>query len=143
MKTVNIYLIFDGQCEEAFNLYRSVIGGEFAGISRYKDAPEDPSKPVSPEYRERIMHIVLPISNETMLMGGDGGEGWTDRHITGNNFSVSISTDSKENADEIFNGLSKGGKVNMPMTSTFWGDYFGMLTDKFGVNWMVSHTINS
>lgn len=143
MKTANIYLIFDGQCEEAFNFYREVLGGEFAGISRYKDAPAEAKKPVSPAYSERIMHIALPVSNETMLMGGDGGEGWTDKHITGNNFSVSISTDSKESADEIFKGLSKGGKVNIPMTSTFWGDYFGMLTDKFGINWMMSYNQNS
>ena len=86
------------------------------------------------------MHVSLPISKETMLMGSDAGGEWASSITQGNNFAVSIGTDeSKEEADRLFNGLSAGGKVTMPMADTFWGDYFGMFTDKFGINWMVSY----
>jgi len=84
------------------------------------------------------MHVSLPISKETMLMGSDVGGEWTPHFSAGNNFSISINTDSKNEADRLFNGLSAGGMVTMAMNKTFWGDYFGMFTDKFGINWMVS-----
>jgi PhnB protein len=138
MTTVNIYLIFDGNCEEAFNFYKSVFGGEFPFIGRYKDMPPVEGKTVSSESGEKIMHIALPISKETMLMGSDKGGEWASSFSQGNNFSISINTDSKEEADRLFSGLSAGGKVTMPMENTFWGDYFGMFADKFGINWMVS-----
>lgn len=138
MTTVNVYLTFNGNCEEAFNFYKSVFGGEFPYIGRFKDMPAEGGKPVPPEDGEKIMHVSLPISKETMLMGSDTGGEWASNYTSGNNFSISINTDSKENADRLFNGLSSGGQVTMPMNSTFWGDYFGMFTDKFGINWMVS-----
>ena len=84
------------------------------------------------------MHISLPVSKETMLMGSDVGGEWTSSFKQGNNFNICISPDTKDDADRIFNELSKGGNVQMPMNNTFWGDYFGMFTDKFGINWMVS-----
>lgn len=90
------------------------------------------------EEGERIMHVSLPISKETMLMGSDTGGEWSKDYKQGNNFSVSITAFSKEEADRIFNVLGKGGRITMPMEKTFWGDYFGMLTDKFGINWMMS-----
>jgi PhnB protein len=138
MTTVNIYLNFNGNCEEAFNFYKSVFGGEFPYIGRYKDMPPSEGKTLSAEEGDKIMHVALPISKETMLMGSDTGGEWASSFSQGNNFSISINTDSKEEADRLFNGLSAGGKVTMPMENTFWGDYFGMFTDKFGINWMVS-----
>ena len=138
MTTVNVYLTFNGNCLEAFNFYKSVFGGEFPYVGYYKDMPTDGGKPVAPEDAEKIMHISLPISHETMLMGSDTGGEWASSFAQGNNFSLSINTDSKESADRLFNGLSANGKVTMPMASTFWGDYFGMFTDQFGINWMVS-----
>ena len=90
------------------------------------------------EMKDQIMHVSLPISQETVLMGSDTGGEWAASHVQGNNFSISISTDSKAKADNFFNELSAGGEVKMPMEQTFWGDYFGMLTDKFGINWMIS-----
>jgi PhnB protein len=138
MTTVNIYLTFNGNCLEVFNFYKSVFGGEFAYTGYYKDMPADEAKPVSPEDAEKIMHISLPVSQETVLMGSDTGGEWASHYAPGNNFSISINTDSKESADRLFSGLSAGGQVTMPMASTFWGDYFGMFTDKFGINWMVS-----
>jgi len=138
MTTVNVYLTFNGNCLEAFNFYKSVFGGEFPYVGYYKDMPTDGGKPVATEDADKIMHISLPISQETMLMGSDTGGEWASSFAQGNNFSLSINTDSKESADHLFNGLSAGGRVTMPMASTFWGDYFGMFTDQFGINWMIS-----
>ena len=138
MTTVNIYLTFEGNCEEAFNFYRSVFGGDFPYVGRYKDIPMENGKTVAPEDAEKIMHMSLPISKETVLMGSDTGGEWAASYKHGNNFSISINTDSKENADKFFHELSEGGKVSMPMQNTFWGDYFGSFSDKFGINWMVT-----
>jgi PhnB protein len=141
MASVNVYLNFDGNCEEAFNFYRSVFGGEFPYIGRFKDMPAEEGKPgVRKEQENHIMHVSLPISKETMLMGSDVGGEWTSYYKQGNNFAVSITADSKEEADRLFNGLSAGGQVTMPLNTTFWGDYFGMFTDKFGINWMMSYS---
>jgi len=104
--------------------------------------PAEGGNPVPAEYAEKIMHISLPVSMETMIMGSDTGGEWSTGFSAGNNFSISITTDSKENADKYFYGLSEGGQVTMPINKTFWGDYFGMFTDKFGINWMVSFNEN-
>lgn len=138
MTLVNVYLTFNGNCEEAFNFYKSVFGGEFPYLGRYKDMPPEEGKKTDSKDAEKIMHVSLPISKETMLMGSDTGGEWASNYSQGNNFAVSISTDNKDEADRLFNGLSAGGSVTMPMNKTFWGDYFGMFTDKFGINWMVS-----
>ena len=138
MTTVNVYLTFNGNCEAAFNFYKSVFGGDFPYAGRFKDMPADGGKPMSPEDSEKIMHISLPISAETVLMGSDTGGEWASSYRQGNNFSISINTDSKESADRLFKGLSEGGTITMPLANTFWGDYFGMFTDKFGINWMLS-----
>lgn len=138
MAIVNVYLTFNGNCEEAFGFYRSVFGGDFGYVGRYKDMPPQEGKPVDPKDADKIMHVSLPISKETMLMGSDTGGEWASNFSEGNNFSISIGADSKAEADKLFNGLSAGGRVTMPMNQTFWGDYFGMFTDKFGINWMVS-----
>jgi PhnB protein len=143
MAQVNVYLNFDGNCEEAFNFYKSVFGGEFSYVGKFKDMPPSEGNAMAaPADAEKIMHIGLPISKETALMGSDVGGEWAPSFKAGNNFSISINADSKEEADRLFNGLSAGGQVTMPMNKTFWGDYFGMLTDKFGVNWMMSFNEN-
>ena len=141
MATVNVYLSFNGNCEEAFNFYKSAFGGEFPYVGRFKDMPADDGEPVDEEYGEKIMHISLPISNETVLMGSDVGGEWSPQFVQGNNFSLSIGADSKEEAERLFGELSAGGQVVMPLNTTFWGEYFGMFTDKFGINWMVSHRV--
>lgn len=140
MTTVNVYLNFNGNCEDAFNFYKSVFGGEFSYVGRFKDIPsQEGMPPVPKEMGDKIMHVSLPISKETVIMGSDTGGEWAPSFLQGNNFSISINTDSKEEVDRFFNGLSEGGQVTMPLANTFWGDYFGMFTDKFGVNWMVSY----
>ncbi|MBU8882546.1 VOC family protein [Flavobacteriaceae bacterium JJC] len=139
MAQVNAYLTFDGNCEEAFNFYKSVFGGEFPMIGKFGDMPpQEGMPPMSEEIKNRVMHVTLPISQETILMGSDTMPGMHD-HKAGNNISLSINTDSKEEAERLFNGLSEGGNVTMPLADTFWGAYFGMWTDKFGINWMVNY----
>ena len=138
MPVVNVYLTFNGNCEEAFNFYKSVFGGEFAYMGRFSEMPADSGPKMSEEDANRIMHVSLPVSKETMLMGSDTGGEWASSFKQGNNFAVSVSANSKEEADRLFEGLSAGGQVTMPMAQTFWGDYFGMWTDRFGVNWMMS-----
>ena len=139
MATINAYLTFDGTCEEAFNFYKSVFGGDFPMVGKFGDMPpQEGMPPISDAVKNRIMHMSLPISAETVLMGSDTMPGIHD-HQVGNNISLSINTDSREEADLIFTGLSAGGKVSMPLADTFWGAYFGMWTDKFGINWMVNY----
>ncbi len=136
MATINPYLNFNGNAEEVFNFYKSVFGGEFAMIMRYKDAP--PEHQMGETDGEKIMHMALPIGEHTILMGSDWPESYG-KPIEGTNVSISISAETKEHADKVFNGLSAGGQVVMPMENTFWGSYFGMFNDKFGIHWMVSY----
>ena len=114
------------------------MGGEFAHVGKFKDMPDDPRYPVAVEDKERIMHISYVINENASLMGSDTGGEWAKGFTQGNNFSISINAESREEADKIFNGLSIGGKVIIPMNKTFWESYFGMFTDKFGIQWMVS-----
>ena len=142
MATVNVYLQFEGNCEEAFNFYKKVFGGEFSYIARYTDMPaQEDVPPVREEDKNKILHISLPLSEETSIMGSDHLESWGAPLVTGNNFSLSVDVDSRQEADRIFNELSKDGNVTMHMDKTFWGAYFGSFTDKFGINWMVSSEI--
>jgi PhnB protein len=139
--SVNPYLVFNGNCEEAFLFYKSVFEGEFQYIGKFKDMPAESGCPeISEKDANRVMHVSLPIGN-TILMGSDCNDQSGDVTF-GNNFSVSINVESKEEADRIFNGLSAEGSIFMPMGNTFWGSYFGMFTDKFGVNWMVNFDVN-
>ncbi|XZF13333.1 VOC family protein [Chitinophagaceae bacterium MMS25-I14] len=140
MATVNIYLTFNGNCKEAFDFYKSVFGGEYPYIGTFGDMPpQEGMPPVSEADKNKIMHVSLPISKETMLMGSDTGGEWATNYKEGNNFSISVNALSREEADKLFGGLSSGGQVTMPMADAFWGAYFGMFTDKFGINWMVNY----
>lgn len=136
MATINPYIHFNGNAEEAFKFYKSVFSGEFARVVRFKDMPI-PGLSVSENEANKIMHIALPIGKNSMLMGSDTPE-FMGRHNENENRSkISISAESKEEADKIFNGLSAGGKVEMPMADSLWGSYFGMFRDKYGIEWMV------
>lgn len=137
MPTTNTYLNFNGNCEEAFNFYRSVFGGEFNYLGRFGEMPPSDDYKVPDSDKDLVMHVSLPIGT-SVLMGSDVGGAWAPSYKQGNNFSVSVTADSKDDADRIFNALAEGGTITMPMNQTFWGDYFGMLTDKFGINWMMS-----
>jgi PhnB protein len=140
MATINPYLNFKGNTEEAFNFYKSVFGGEFITLLRWKDMPE--ADKISVGEQEKIMHVALPIGQGNVLMGADCLESMGHTLTVGNNFFVSISTESEYEADRLFKGLSAGGQATMPLQKTFWGAYFGMLIDKFGIQWMVSYDYN-
>lgn len=135
---VNPYVNFKGNCEEAFNYYKGVFGGKFDYIGRFSEMPSDPNQPLPAEAANLIMHVSLPISAETSLMGSDVLDGFGPPTVMGNNFMISINAATKNDADRFYNQLSAGGHASMPMSNTFWGSYFGMLTDKFGINWMIS-----
>ena len=137
MATINTYLNFNGNCEEAFNFYKKVFGGDFTFIGRFGDMPESDDYKVPESDKNKVMHVSLPIGS-SILMGSDTGGDWAPTFVQGNNFSVSITAASKDEADKIFAALSVDGKVTTPLHLSFWGDYFGMLTDKFGINWMMS-----
>lgn len=140
MAQINPYLNFKGNCEEAFNFYKSVFGGEFPFVGRYKDMP--PSEHSAGIDGEKIMHMSLPISKETTLMGSDVGGEWASHIVEGNNIQLSVNAETEDDAKRIFNALSAGGRVSMPLEKTFWGALFGMFTDKFGINWMVNYDYN-
>lgn len=137
MAQVNPYLTFNGECEAAFNHYKSVFGGEFPYIGRFKDMPSEQEIPEAEG--NLIMHVSLPISSETILMGSDTSETFGQTVQRGTNVAISINTESEEEATRFFNGLSEGGQITMPLEKTFWGALFGMFTDRFGINWMVNY----
>jgi len=139
MPALNPYLNFNNNTEEAFNFYKSVFGGEFAMVMRFKDIPAEYKGPAHED--NKIMHISLPIPGCGMLMGSDVPE-QMGKVVTGNNIQLSLTPSSKEEADKLFNGLSAGGQVTMPMADAFWGAYFGMCEDKFGIRWMINFDAN-
>ncbi len=137
MASLNHYLHFDGNASEAFNFYKSVFGNDFSSFSRYKDMPSGAPAPEGDE-GELILHVSLPIGNGTILMGGDR-PGKFGKGTRGDLSHIYVEANNKEEAAELFQALSEGGKIIMPIEDTFWGSYFGMLVDKFGVQWMVSY----
>lgn len=144
MAKFHTYLNFKGNTEEAFNFYRSVFGGNFTSLMKFKEIPqsaglsEEQNKKMM-EHADKIMHICLPIGNGHDLMGTDSIR--TELTV-GNNVHISIAPDSREEADKLFKGLSEGGKIGMPLEDSFWGAYFGTFTDKFGIHWMVNFDKN-
>lgn len=144
MAQFNPYLHFRGNTEEAFNFYKSVLGGEFTKVVRYKDLPQSGEHAMPEAWLDKIMHIILPLGKNNVLMGADAmleREGY--EFTFGDNFHISISAESKEEADKLFNGLSVGGKIEMPIAESPWGSYFGMLADKFGTQWTVDFDSNN
>lgn len=138
MTRANVYLNFAGNTEEAFNFYKSVFGGEFTSLVRFKDMPmEGVSIPQSDQ--DKILHVALPIGGESVLMATDALESLGQHLVQGNNVYISLHPDSRAEADRLFNALSAGGSVEMPMGDQPWGDYYGSFQDKFGVCWMVNY----
>ncbi len=140
MATINPYLNFNGNTEEAFNFYKSVFGGEFLAFQRFRDVPNLPAGDSMPEAdKEKMMHVGLPIGKGNILMATDILESMGQSLTIGNNYSLSIDTESETEATNLFNALSAGGIITMPFEKAFWGAYFGMVTDKFGIQWMISY----
>ncbi|MBK9224347.1 MAG: VOC family protein [Flavobacterium sp.] len=135
MALINPHINFNGNAEEAFTFYKSVFGGEFAMIMRFKDM-ESPEFPVADHEANKIMHIALPIG-QNVLMANDVPESMGRTNENENRSKIAISAESREEADQLFNGLSVGGIVEMPMEDSPWGSYFGMFRDKYGIEWMI------
>lgn len=134
MTGCSVYLTFNGNCREAFDFYRSVFGGDFDYITTFDELPEKFER--SPEDSDRIMHVSLPVK-EGLLMGSDTFSAMDDVDF-GNNFSISVTTSSVEETDTFMERMSANGAVTMPAEKTFWGAYFGMCRDQYGINWMFS-----
>lgn len=142
MTTINPYLTFKGDCEQAFDFYKSIFGTEYQHKGKYKDMPASADFPISESDKEKILHISLLISKETVIYGCDSSASFEKNVVAGNNFSISIETDTLEETNRIFKELSEGGKITMPLGKTFWEAYFGMFTDKFGINWMINYDLS-
>lgn len=137
MARIDPHINFNGNAEEAFNFYKSVFGGEFTQIVRFKDMA-GPGFTIAEKEANKIMHIALSVG-KNLLMANDVPEHLGRTNERENRSKITISTESKEEADKLFNGLSEGGEVEMPITDSPWGSYFGMFRDKYGIEWMVNY----
>lgn len=135
MTTINPHINFNGNTEEAFDFYKSIFGGEFSKIMRFNEL-SSPQYPIAEKDADKIMHIALPIG-KNLLMGNDVPEGMGTVNENENRSKIVISAESREEADRLFNGLSSGGNIEVPISDSPWGTYFGMFRDKFGIEWMV------
>lgn len=140
MATINIYLNFNGNTEEAFKFYRKVFGGEFSGIFRFKDGPD--SDKISELEKNKIMHIALPIGGN-LLMGTDCLKSYGQQVTPGTNSYISVDAETEEEARKIYRQLSEGGEIEMELQKMFWGDLFASFIDKFGVRWMVNYALGN
>lgn len=142
MATVSTYLNFNRNTEEAFVFYRSVFGGEFeGGIHRFREVPTMPGQPPLPDAdRDLVMHVALPILGGHLLMGTDAPASMGFRVTPGNNVYISLHPDTRDETRRLFDALSSGGRVEQPLQEMFWGDYYGSLADRFGVQWMFNCT---
>lgn len=139
MTKLNVYLNFAGNTEEAFKHYQSIFGGELTPVVRFGDMPME-GVDIPEGDQDKVMHVALPVGEDDLLMATDTLESLGQTLVPGNNVYLSINTETKEEADRIFGALSAGGEVEMDLADQVWGDYYGSLTDKFGVRWMVSYS---
>jgi len=136
MRTINPWINFNGNAEEAFTFYKSVFGGEFANIIRFKDLANT-EFPIAENDANKIMHIALPIGKHNVLRANDVPEFMGKVNENENRSKISVSAESREEADKIFNGLSAGGDIEGPIGDSPWGTYAGMFRDKYGIEWIV------
>ena len=132
---VNPYLNFDGNCEEAMGFYAEATGATMGEVHRFSSMP---GAELPPELQNRVMHVDITLPGGAMIMGSDTLQGMSPPRVVGNNNAISLHPDSREQADAIFAALAEGGTVGMPLEDQFWGDYFGSLTDRYGVEWMIN-----
>lgn len=141
MASVGTYLNFPRQTEEAFTFYKSVFGGEFTegGIMRFSSIPpQEGAPPMAEADKNLVMHVGLPILGGHLLMGTDAPESMGFKLTPGNHSFICLHPDTRADSDRLFARLSEGGQVQMPLMEMFWGDYFGSLCDRFGVQWMIN-----
>ncbi len=137
---IHSYLNFANKTEEAFRFYEKALGGKLTEIHRFGSMPQRDGFELTPEQKTLVLHVGLELPDGQMIMASDMIAGMGPKRIEGNNVSISVHPDSKQEADRIFNALAQGGTITMPIANQFWGDYFGSLTDQFGINWMVNYS---
>ena len=135
---IHPYLNFDGTTEAAFRFYEKALGGQLTEFHRFGTMPAQGFELTS-EQKNRVMHVGLQLPDGQMIMASDTMPGMGPPHVVGTNFSISVHPASREEADRVFTALAEGGQVTMPLADQFWGDYYGSLTDRFGVQWMVNY----
>ncbi|MBI1768107.1 MAG: VOC family protein [Bacteroidetes bacterium] len=140
MRNTTPYLHFKGNAEQAINFYKSVLGGEFLIFQRYKDVPG--GEKMSSQDQEKLIHVSLQVSLSITIMASDTMQSAEQDLVAGNNFHICLHTESEAETERLFEGLSKNGHVEMPLNKTFWGAYFGMCQDKFGIHWMLSYSVD-
>ncbi len=138
MLSMNPYFNFMGNTEEAMNFYKSIFGGEFTTFQRFKEVPGGDKMP--PDEQDKIVHITLTTPKGHVFMATDALQSMEQKLTFGNNYHITIHTENEAETSKLFNGLSAGGKVEMPLNKTFWGAYCGMCADKFGVHWLINYT---
>lgn len=139
MRAVNPYLNFAGNTEEAFDFYRSVFGGEFIGGIRRFEEFGDAMGELPEEDRTKVAHVALPLGEDNILMGTDALDSLGQSLMVGNNFSLTLETESEDETERLFNRLSAGGRVDMPLQKTQWAELYGICADRFGIQWMVNY----
>ncbi len=137
---IHPYLNFDGKTEEAFRFYEKALGGKLTEIHRFGSMPQQEGFELTPEQKALVLHVALQLPDGEMIMASDMIAGMGPARVEGNNISISVHPGSKQEADRVFNALAEGGTITMPIADQFWGDYFGSLTDRFGINWMVNYS---
>ena len=137
---VHPYLTFDDKTEEALRFYEKALGGKLTEIHRFGSMPQQGGFELTPEQKALVMHVGLELPDGQMIMASDMIAGMGPTRVVGNNISISVHPGSKQEADRMFNALAQGGTITMPIADQFWGDYFGSLTDRFGINWMVNYS---
>jgi PhnB protein len=137
---IHSYINFGNRAEEAFRFYQKALGGKLTEIHRFGSMPQQGGFELTPEQKNLVMHVGLELPDGQMIMASDMIAGMGPQRVEGNNISISVHPDSQQDADRIFNALAQGGTITMPIANQFWGDYFGSLTDRFGINWMVNYS---
>jgi PhnB protein len=137
---IHPYLNFDNKTEEAFRFYEKALGGKLTEIHRFGSMPTQDGFELTAEQKALVMHVGLALPDGQMIMASDTLAGMGPGRVEGNNISISVHPDSRQEADRVFNALAQGGTITMPIADQFWGDYFGSLTDRFGINWMVNYS---
>lgn len=137
---IHAYLNFENKTEAAMRFYERILGGKLTEIYRFGSMPQEGGFALTPEQKNLVMHVGLELPGGQMIMASDMIAGMGPARVEGNNFSISVHPDSKQEADRVFQALAQGGTITMPIADQFWGDYFGSLTDQFGVNWMVNYS---
>ncbi len=137
---IHPYLNFNGKTEEAFRFYEKALGGKLTEIHRFGSMPSHGGPELTPEQQALVLHVGLELPDGQMIMASDMIEGMGPARVEGNNVSISVHPDNRQEADRIFKALAQGGTITMPIVDQFWGDYFGSLIDRFGINWMVNYS---